>query len=195
MNIIGFDPGLTSPGIAWHDGNIIEADIIPVGKLRGIRRIQTIVDFLLNLQPDKIIMEGYAYGRINQMAAMGELGGCAKWEADRCGIDMVIISPTSLKKFATNKGNANKEAVRDAANRERQKAGLEWFKTSDEADAYWLLRIGMELENESPDLPKYRRDALSAIQNPVPKKKKMTKTSKSFWTKEEKGLDLFPKHP
>ena len=176
MRIIGLDPGLTSPAIAARPGHEIVTVVIDTKKLRGMERIKHIIDEVVNIDyppslipefianpPDKIIMEGYAYGRIHQMAALGELCGIIKWEATNREIEVIIIPPTSLKKFATGKGNANKESMRDAANKERQKDGLPWLKTHDEADAYWLLRIGEEIENESLGLPKYRQEVLKQV--------------------------------
>lgn len=181
MNIIGLDPGLCHPAVAYMAGQNIDTYSIDTKGLTGMRRIKYILEKLFLPQPNRIIMEGYAFGMGRglacRLADMGELCGIVKWECEKRNVEVIVITPTALKKFATGKGNSNKEAVRDAANKEREKAGLPWLKTHDEADAYWLLKIGLELEYDTlelPALPKYREDVIEQIKNPAekPKRKK-----------------------
>lgn len=75
--------------------------------LRGVDRLFDIRDHLhTSILGNKVIdvaMEGYAFG--SQMANMlGELGGMVKLTLREYSIYPLIVPPTSLKKYATGKG-------------------------------------------------------------------------------------------
>jgi len=67
-------------------------------------------------------------------------------------IPYITVPPTVLKKFATGKGNANKELMQEAFMLETGwdiKALLgqtekQWNPSSDIIDAYYLVRYGIE---------------------------------------------------
>ena len=59
---------------------------------------------------------------------------------ERRGIEYAFVDATTLKKFATGSGNADKQAMIDAA---REATGL--TLPHDIADAYWLTRYGREV--------------------------------------------------
>lgn len=90
-------------------------------------------------RPKLVVIEGYAFGRPNQMAALGELSGVVKCSLFEMQQPYLIVPPTRVKKFACGRGNAKKDEVR-----------LEVYKrwgfeapTNDEVDAYVLARIGL----------------------------------------------------
>jgi len=84
------------------------------------------------------IIEGYAYRAPNGMAASGELGGLVKYLLARKDELFVVVSPGQLKKFATGRGDAQKDQMRLGV---FKAWGVE-AKTTDEIDAYAAARLG-----------------------------------------------------
>ncbi len=82
------------------------------------------------------------YGPVNRtsgkITARAEICGILKHHfLCTLSIPIVMVSPNSLKQYATGKGNASKEQMLEAA------AELGYFaETSDEADAYFAASIG-----------------------------------------------------
>jgi Holliday junction resolvasome RuvABC endonuclease subunit len=122
--VVGLDLSLTATGIAHADGQL---ETIGTG-LRGMARLAYIVDEVLvaveevgtdrgldtlDLVPvDLVAIEGYAFGRPNQAAHLGELGGAVRlalWARD---IPYVDVPPSNVKKYATGRGNAPKPDIR-----------------------------------------------------------------------------------
>lgn len=82
-----------------------------------------------------IAMEGYAMGRTFNREKLGELGGIVKLAHSTVfGTDPTVVPPTSLKKFITGKGNANKKEVIAAVQSKWQTD----IKNDNVADAYGL---------------------------------------------------------
>lgn len=67
---------------------------------------------LTGVTPNSIGIEGYAFGAKGQVFNIGENTGILKYKlAERVSDDINVHSPTTIKKFATGKGNANKELM------------------------------------------------------------------------------------
>lgn len=136
-NVVGLDLSLTATGIATVDETAV---LRPMG-LTGPARLMCIRDDVLAALPvlhPLVVVEGYAYGRHNQAHQLGELGGVirlALWEA---GIPYVEVPPSTLKKYATGRGNAGKDEVLAAAIRRLGYDGHD----NNEADALWLRAMG-----------------------------------------------------
>lgn len=119
MIIFGIDQSLTATGVAILDATgakIMHTETISV-KDRGIPRLaairQRVLGLALDWSPEAVAIEGYSFGsRQSHAHSLGELGGVLKLAfADLGGPDIYQIPPTTLKKFATGKGNAPKGAV------------------------------------------------------------------------------------
>ncbi len=102
--------------------------------------------------PALVVIEGYAYARGNQQAAMGELGGVIRLALQESGVSWMVIPPSNLKKFVTGKGNSPKERVMlDAYKRF-------WIDgpTTDEVEATCLALMGavgsFDLETPLPEV-------------------------------------------
>lgn len=93
-----------------------EESLVIKSKYKGEARLEHIreqVMILVNLnQPDLIVIEGYAFGRPNAMAALGELNGVVKHSLHVAGWSFIVVPPTRVKKFVCGKGNAKKDEVR-----------------------------------------------------------------------------------
>jgi len=165
--VIGIDPSLTSLGLAYRNNGSVLAYCVSGKELRGLARIRYIreaVDEALDrYTPDLVVFEGYALGfrgKSNIIFDLGELGGVLKLLILDRGIDILLVPPTSLKLFATGKGNADKEQVSLAV---KEMLGVS-FSTSDQYDAAGLLAMG-EMYYSSDSAMRGRR-------TPVPHRKR-----------------------
>lgn len=75
------------------------------------------------------------------------------------------MPPTSLKKFATGKGNATKADMRMAL---FQRAGID-CRDDNQVDAWWLHQIGLHISSSLPRLvlPQTHTVALDKINIPL----------------------------
>ena len=169
-NVIGFDPSLVSSGFSYTDG----AGKVHTGRIRaktrGALRLDFVADAFENLI-DTMVMhhktvpliayEGYAMGapkmgNIGRFFDIGELGGVLKLIALRRGIDVLLVPPTSLKMFATGKGNADKDQVIASV---ADVWGYD-IPHNDEADAFVLMQMGLAYVNQRKARKKHRIRAL-----------------------------------
>ena len=134
--LLALDLSLTATG--WClDG---QTGRITSGKLRGMERIDFIVREVQRLSSgvSLSILEGYSFGSQGRAVFdIAELGGCVRFLLYRLGVPFVDVPPATLKKFATGKGNAPKDAMIAASIRRFGFAGSD----NNEADAclLWCL--------------------------------------------------------
>jgi hypothetical protein len=104
-------------------------------------------------------LENYAYAGSGQVFNIAEATGCFKQTLFQAGIPIKVFQPTSVKKLATDRGNATKGEMYLAF--EQVFPGIfEWidepFKSiekipspiSDIIDSYWVLQTGLRLKAE-----------------------------------------------
>ena len=141
--IAGIDPSYTATGIAHTDGTV--ETVIWRGedrcRLLDVHDRITSGSIWADGVPDLVVVEGYAHGARNAAHKMGELGGIIRVALMHADVEYVDCSPSQLKKLATGKGNAGKEAVFAAAIRKLDYEG----NSTDEADALWLRQWGLAL--------------------------------------------------
>ena len=92
-----------------------------------------------------VLVEGYSYNSTNQAFRIGEATGILKLQLHRYGYEVEVVPPTVVKKFATGKGNADKEAMYEAYREHtgldlNKKLGLRVGKSpcSDIVDSYYI---------------------------------------------------------
>jgi crossover junction endodeoxyribonuclease RuvC len=134
----GIDYSMTSPGIAIVDGDIVKMfglsskkkelgvhqisenitlviEQYPSGYTNNIERFKLLSKWITSKIPvdiKEINLEGYSMGsRAGQVFTIAENTTILKLSLLSSGISINIISPTSLKKYATGKGSANKDAM------------------------------------------------------------------------------------
>lgn len=139
MRIMGVDPSITCTGMNLHDGT--SWAVRP--KASGDARLLQVADSLRNAvtasRTDLVVMEGLGgvyKGEAARIIPM--LHGALRLELMRLGVPYMTLSPTTLKKFATGSGTADKTAMAVAA---LKRLGTE-YGTSDECDAAWLHVAG-----------------------------------------------------
>jgi len=161
VRIIGIDLSLTSTGIATPEGTETYGS-----KHRGPERLIELRQDVLAacVDADFAVMEGYSFGSGARAHSMGELGGVVRVALYENHIPVAIVPPASLKKYATGKGNAPKEAVLAAAVR---RSNIE-FDSTDLADAWWLRAMGHDaVERPIVEMPTLHRTALQAVIWPI----------------------------
>jgi len=160
--IIGVDLSIAHTGIAtsrctWTadttpaDGDIVDRARIILAHIR---------DALAHTsQPQHIIAERHFTGGRGAPSDTLLLHGIIRWELQAEHI--VWVTPATVKKYATGRGNAPKVAMIVAA---RERLGLDSLDDN-EADAAWLRAIGCELAGHPlAAMPKVNRSALDVLE-------------------------------
>lgn len=177
MNVIGFDLSLTATGVCWdREGT---ATLRAPTHVRDDRLLWLYRQLRAELlgdddevahrwgheKVDLVVVEAaVAFGKSMNGAsviATGELHGVARLALR--SVPVAWVSPATLKKIATGRGNATKPDLR-----------VELYKRTNldlgddnQVDAWWLWCAGMCHLGEPPiDLPKAHLDALAKVEWP-----------------------------
>ncbi len=116
MTIAGIDPSVTSTGLAiWRDGLFINARVAPPKGSRDPGRMlwiaETIASRFETLEPLLLAIEEHA-GQQGYASANVALHWIIRAEvAKRANSRCIVVAPSTLKKFVTGKGNAEKGTV------------------------------------------------------------------------------------
>lgn len=117
-------------------------------------------EWLIDNHAQVIYIEDYAFAATGRVFHIGEHAGILKYVLQQNGIKVEVVPPTVIKKFATGKGNADKEKMTQAflvdypAARNwvthffpRYKDGALIAKSplADLADSYWLAKYAFSL--------------------------------------------------
>lgn len=136
--VLALDLSSTRTGICLDGtvGTITPGKGTVLDRARGTRA--HVADICARNQPDLIVIEAIGTRMVNTVIALATVHALVLDRIDGHRIQMV--SPAELKKYATGKGNADKDTVMLAA------AKLcPTITNNDEADAWWLWAIGMHL--------------------------------------------------
>jgi crossover junction endodeoxyribonuclease RuvC len=162
MRVLGLDLSLTASGYAADE----EAVGVIRSRARGPRRLAEIRNFILELASDceVVVLEGYSYASPNQAHQIGELGGVVRLGLYAAHVPYAEIPPAVLKKFATGKGNADKDAVLAAAIRRFGFQG----EDNNAADAWILRAMGLAAYSEwDGGTTQFQAEALAKITWPT----------------------------
>lgn len=141
--VLGIDPSLTATGLVVFDGEKIVKQELLSSKLKGISRVidleQKFIKFMTENKVSLVCIEGYAYGMTDgsMLASLGELGGALRMYMEKAGVRYLNVSPGTLKKFVTGKGNSKKQLMLMFT---LQRWGIP-FTDDNLCDAYGLSRI------------------------------------------------------
>lgn len=160
MKIVGVDASLTSTGICVLNNTKTETRVV-ASKLIGVKRLIEIRNEIMKLctGSDLVVIESYSYGSTQKSHQIGELGGILRVMFHELGQKYIEVAPTAVKKFATGKGNANKEKVAVGV----YKHWGQEFETNDEADAAVLAYIGRAYLGEGEGLTAYQAEVIATI--------------------------------
>ena len=165
LNLAAFDLSLTGTGVAISNGSVSTVSTLKPPKTAkdGMPRLHWILDQLkqtvIIVTPKLVVMEDLAFAahdREHQRAGLAYLVRYFLWSAK---IPYILVAPTSLKKFVTGSGKAEKSMMlMDVYKR----WGIE-AKNDNEADAYALLRIGIVLTGQAKIETRAQKETLATI--------------------------------
>lgn len=177
--VVGLDLSITATGICGR-----HADTWTVGGKAdlGDRRLSLIVDSIIGAigldgwvaKHTLVVIEGLAIHGPGGAMAAAQLMGAVKVALMDHGSTYVEVPPSTLKKYATGKGNATKA---DMAVALYKRAGIE-LANDNEVDAWWLRAAGMQaLGHPVIQIPEAQNAALDKVRMAVQKLTKETTAS------------------
>jgi len=110
-----------------------------------------IVDISKQFRVQSVFIEDYSFGSVGRVFAIAENGGVVKHQLWKNHVEYKTIPPTVIKKFATGKGNADKQKMQECFIAETQldiKQVLsitenQWNPSSDLIDAFYICKYGV----------------------------------------------------
>lgn len=162
MRYVGIDPS-TKTGLAIIDdrGNVINVEEIKSKQTQDPDRFVDIAMAVVEqIEPNDIItIEGFSYGSKGKgVSTQYGLGWIIRYFLYERGYEYTEIPPTSVKKFATGKGNTKKDEMVLPIFR---KWGFE--HTSDNVrDAFVLAQMAKGIYHSS-ELTEYQKEALKKV--------------------------------
>lgn len=158
LRIMGLDLSLNGTGVCLPDNRVMT---IKLKAEHGDNRLCIIRDTVRRFLPkvDLCVIEGMGRFKGNTGAVIAEVHGTIKTELMDQGVPYAFVTPSTLKKWATGNGNADKALMMAEAYRQ---GGLR-FKDSDTCDAWWLRQAGNDHYGVTMDitpLPDPGRSAL-----------------------------------
>lgn len=161
--VCGLDLAMTSTGAAWADGTT--ETIAP--KVKGDARLTETVRRIIGCIPvtgSMVVIEDLP-ANAKSAGITGMMQGAVRYALLDRGIPYVLVVPSTLKKYATGKGNAGKPEMAVAL---YKRFGLEFGSEDDRCDAWWLRAAGMDaLGHPLCPMPANQRAALAVIDWPT----------------------------
>jgi crossover junction endodeoxyribonuclease RuvC len=184
MRIVGIDYSLSSPCVCVSESDRFgfsscrfyyltsrEKFDRDVGNIQGDlfdeynsneQRYFNITDWVLTKlrEGDIVYLEGYSLGSTGMVFNIAENAGLLKHYLWKENYEYHVVPPTVIKKFATGKGNANKEKLQEHFIEETgvdvkkmlDMTEKQWNPSSDIIDAYYICKYGHHQENENEHL-------------------------------------------
>lgn len=152
--ILGLDLSLTGTGVTLLCPDVPEIyeSVTLKNKLRSMERLAYIESVIMAKVQEAGVktaaLEGYAFSAMDsQKHSLGELGGIVKLALWRAGVEMIIVPATTLKKWATTKGNADKILMGVSIFKQ---TGAQ-FEDDNQADSYCLAMFAAQYKGyETP---------------------------------------------
>lgn len=144
-SLTGFAVGIGTPsGVGkieeWNAKRTGDTIADRVGRLN--KHVRPTIELVRTLRPALVLIEGYSFGSQGRgMRDIAELGGVLRAQLVGEQARVVEVSPSSLKKWATGKGNAGKVAVATSLTK---RYGVE-FSSDNKADCYALVELGRQV--------------------------------------------------
>lgn len=162
MNVIGLDLSTTSTGVCLPYGETLT--IAPKGDLHA--RCRLIRNHVAMFNADIYVIEAIGTNRVGTAIAAATVHALVREALSvRSHIQLVMPSPSQLKKWATGKGaGAGTDKVGMARCAQRDGWDAPMTAGDDEADAWWLWTIGKAIALDPVvTLTAYRQDVLGAL--------------------------------
>lgn len=151
---LGIDQSLRSTGlavIASAGNQALELLTLQPKKLSGAARLRYLRDGVRDVMigytgTQHACLEGYSLHSVNRSFDLGEVGGILRLCLYDMGLPFTVVPPTTLKKFASGTGTADKDAMRRAVH-------ARWsidIPQDDACDAYALAHVARLLFTRAP---------------------------------------------
>lgn len=160
--VVGLDLSMTGTGVCTPDG---ETSTIRTRPQDGDVRLTHIVDEIRDLNCG---FPAAAYVAViedlpthaKSAGITGMVHGAVRHYLQGRGVPYVLVTPATLKKYATGRGNADKTAMAIAA----LKRGNREFADDNQVDAWWLYAAALD-HYGAPlfSVPQSHRDALAKV--------------------------------
>jgi Holliday junction resolvasome RuvABC endonuclease subunit len=159
-NVIGIDPSITATGLCDHAGRLSVAGGPAYMGDKRLTVIESAVQQLANLaRPDLAVIE-FLPQHMKAAGITGMVQGVVRNALFKLGVPYVTITPATLKKFATGRGDADKADMRMAL---YKRTGGD-VRSDDMVDAWWLRAAGLQALGEGVvDLPAAQVRALDVV--------------------------------
>lgn len=162
-SVLGIDPSLTATGLALPDGSTKTIKYTP-RSLMGDIRLKVIYEELLR----EIEIHSVTHAIIEDLPAhaksagiTGKAQGVVRLACLMSNVPFVTVVPSSVKKFATGKGTADKPDMRMEL---YKRTGVDQ-KDDNQVDAFWMREMVLNYFGlGSIDLPKANLEGLTKIQ-------------------------------
>ena len=138
----------------WAEIRSVNLKIYPVWD-NDLQRYHGLANWVINscitaMDPvrPKAYIEDYAFAATGRVFHIAENMAILKDTLNKWGISYEMIPPTVIKKYATGKGNANKEKMYEAFSEESHRNLLQEFNTklnnpiTDIVDSYYIAKYG-----------------------------------------------------
>lgn len=160
--VIGLDLSITATGVALHDGTTTTI-LARTGDLRLVDIQDAIVRTVDGQDIDLVVIEDLPT-HAKAAGITGMVHGAVRTSLLRLGVPYALVTPASLKKYATGRGNAGKPEMAVAAYKRAQAE----FEDDNQCDAWWLRAAGLDhLGHPIASLPAAQRAALDAVTWPA----------------------------
>lgn len=159
VRVVGLDLSMTATGIC----DVFEQTSTVKSRATGDRRLVDITNAVLAAATlaDLAVIEDLPT-HAKSAGITGMVHGAVRAALITAGIPYVLITPASVKKYATGKGNAGKP---DMAVALFKRAGVE-VGDDNQVDAWWLRAMGLEHYGQPcVPMPAVNRSALDAVKN------------------------------
>jgi hypothetical protein len=119
-------------------------------------RFDTISEWAVNLcvGAADVAIEGYAYGAHGKIFNLAENCGILKYKLHKLAVPVTVVEPSRVKKLATGKGNADKQAMYEAFTKETGVDLVKIFEqkslnnpVTDVIDSYYILKHLVQNKN------------------------------------------------
>ncbi|MFY1658554.1 hypothetical protein [Micromonospora sp. WMMD1274] len=161
--VVGLDLSITATGIAWCDGTTYTITPKRDGDARLLEIESEVARAIDGRAIDLVVIEDLP---INAKSAgiTGMVHGTIRTWLRRNAIPYALLSPATLKKYATGKGNCGKPEMAVAAYKRFTREPAD----DNQVDALWLRHAGLDhLGHPDTAMPAAQRAALATAKWPA----------------------------
>jgi Holliday junction resolvasome RuvABC endonuclease subunit len=159
VNVLGLDLSITATGVAYPDGQLHTVSSRRTGDHRLLVVRGMVLEAIEHGHVDLAVIEDlptHAHGA----GITGMVHGVVRAELLSHDVPYALITPATLKKYATGKGNATKPDMRMAC---YQRASLD-IRDDNQTDAWWLRAAGLDhYGHPVVQVPQSHRAALAKV--------------------------------